>query len=129
MAISPTQRTLAVLRKQGALSGVVEKWNSYVKIRQDLFGFVDLIAIRGRQIVAVQCCAGSGHAAHRTKILANEIAPYWLKAGDLIEIWSWSKTKVKLKAGGWGKAVRWTPRVEPITPEMFTCPTEPGPNA
>ena len=52
---------------------------------------------------------------HRRKILANEIAPEWLKSGGQIQIWSWAKRK--LKRGG--KAERWSPRVEEITTEYW----------
>lgn len=112
--LSPTQRTLRELRQRGCICGIVERFNSYVGkfgIRQDLFGFIDLIALDpDRGIVGVQCCARSGHAAHRTKILENDIAPEWIKSGGSIEIWSWGKQK--LKRGG--KAMRWTPKVEII---------------
>ena|SRR3990167_11245130 len=112
---SPTSRTLRTLKQQGTICGVVERFNAFAGpfgIRQDLFGFIDLIALDPeRGIIGVQCCAGGGHATHRTKILENEIAPEWLETGGKIEIWSWSKRK--LKRGG--KAMRWIPRVEEIT--------------
>ena len=47
MAISPTQRTLKKLRDSGdyPLVAIVERWNAVAKIRQDLFGIIDLLAI------------------------------------------------------------------------------------
>lgn len=118
-SLSPTQRTLKALRDEGAICGIVERFNIHVGphgIRQDLFGFIDLIAlVPGRGIVGVQCCAGSGHAAHRTKILENETAPEWLKSGGKVEIWSWSKRKVKRG----GVAERWMPKVEEITVDNY----------
>jgi len=117
--MSPTSRTLRTLKQQGAIAGVVERFNQFAGphgIRQDLFGFIDLIALEpARGIIGVQCCARSGHAAHRTKILENEIAPEWLATGGRIEIWSWAKQKVKRG----GKAERWTPKVEEITAASF----------
>ena len=119
--ISPTQRTLRELRGMGRISGIVERFNQHAGpfgIRQDLFGFIDLVALDPeRGIVGVQCCAGSGHAAHRRKILeeCTQEAVEWLRCGGRIEIWSWSKRK--LKRGG--KAERWCPRVEEITAEHF----------
>jgi len=113
--LSPIQRTLRELRQRGCICGIVERFNQYAGafgIRQDLFGFIDLIALYpDKGIVGVQCCARSGHAAHRTKILENEVAPEWIKAGGTIEIWSWGKQK--LKRGG--KAMRWFPKIETIT--------------
>jgi len=83
-------------------------------VRRDLFGFLDVIALDPvRGITGVQCCARSGHAAHRRKILEDctEAAMAWLECGGKVEIWSWAKQKVKRG----GKAVRWTPKVEEIT--------------
>ena len=115
---TPTQRTMKYLREQGATCAVVEKWNQHAGIRQDLFGFVDVLCLEPeRGIVGVQCCARSGHAAHRRKILeeCTEHALTWLACGGKIEIWSWAKQKVKRG----GKAMRWTPKVEEITTESW----------
>jgi hypothetical protein len=52
---SPTRRSLEHLRKAGAeLVAVVERWNPHAKIRQDLFGVVDVLAIHGEDTIAVQ---------------------------------------------------------------------------
>lgn len=118
--LSPTQRTLAALRNRGCLAAVAEKWNPYAGthgIRQDLFGFIDVLAIEPGKIgcLGVQCCASSGMAAHRRKIIEDcaDAAADWLRADNRIELWGWRK--VKLKRGG--KAERWAPRVEMITRE------------
>jgi len=114
-----TSMTLGELRARGCLVEKVEKWNQYAGPhgqREDAFGFIDLIIIDpGRGIVAVQCTGPNGHAEHRQKILANEYAPEWLRAGGKIELWSWRKL---LLARG-GKARRWSPRIEEITVEQF----------
>ena len=114
---SPTQRTMALLRRDGVTCAVVEKWLQYVGphgVRQDLFGFIDVIAlVPGRGIVGIQCCARSGHAEHRRKIVEErtEEAQTWLECGGEIEIWSWAK---QLVARG-GKQRWWKPTVERIT--------------
>lgn len=117
--LSPTQRTLRVLRQSGVIADIVERFNQYAGpfgTRNDMFGFGDLIAIDPTEgIVAIQCCARSGHAAHRTKILENEIAPEWLKAGGKIAIWSWAKQK---KERG-SKLLIWKEKVEWITIAHF----------
>ena len=131
MATSPTQRTLKELRHMGRTTGTVERWNQFagprkpdgspVGIRQDLFGFIDLISLDPeRGIVGVQCCARSGHAAHRRKITedCNEAAREWLRCGGVIELWSWAKQKVKRG----GKAERWMPKVEEITLDRLETP-------
>lgn len=121
--LSPVQRTLRELRAQGRIAAIAEKWNPHVGphgIRQDLFGFIDLVALdaaEGQGIIAVQACGVGGHAAHRKKIVEEcaEAAREWLRCGGKIELWSWSKRK--LKRGG--KAERWMARVEEITLEAF----------
>lgn len=118
---SPTQRTMRHLRHEGTTCAVVERWNQFAGphgVRQDLFGFIDILALEpGRGIVAVQCCARSGHAAHRRKILeeCTEAAVEWLRCGGDIEIWSWGK--VKLRRGS--TAFRWKPKVEVIGLDSF----------
>lgn len=114
-----TSMTLAELRERGCLVEKVEKFNAYAGPhgqREDAFGFIDLIVIDpGRGIVGVQCTGPNGHAEHRQKILANEFAPAWLRAGGKIELWSWRKLLVQRG----GKARRWTPRIEGITLKAF----------
>lgn len=118
---TPTQRTMRYLRHEGATCAVVEKWNQHAGpfgVRQDLFGFVDVLVLSpDRGFIGVQCCARSRHAAHRRKILeeCTELAMEWLRCGGKIEIWSWGKQKVKRG----GKAERWVPKVEEITLESW----------
>lgn len=51
---SPTQRSLAHLRSLGYRVAVVERWNPHARIRQDLFGVLDLLAVRDGEILGVQ---------------------------------------------------------------------------
>lgn len=118
--LSPTQRSLALLRQRGCLAAVVERWNQYAGphgVRQDLFGFIDVLAVEPGEngCLGVQCCASSGMAAHRTKITEEQVeeATAWLVAGNRIELHGWRKVKVTRS----GKAMRWTPRVESVTLE------------
>lgn len=112
---SPTQRTLAELRKRGWTAQVVERWNQHARVRVDLFGVIDLIALAPTElrldgkrsaIVGIQACAGPSHAARRDKILAEPRAKQWIEAGGCLELWSWSLR------GDRGKQKRWTLRVE-----------------
>ena len=115
--ISPTQRTLRQLRQEGCHCGIVERFNTFVGkfgIRQDLFGIIDLIALRPNNISGIQCC-GSDFSAHDKKILASEFSPEWLKSGGMLELWGWRKVK-KVKGGS---QMVWKPRVKIYTPEDF----------
>ena len=64
---SPTQRTLNHLRRRGYLAAVVERFNPHVGehgIRQDLFGFLDLLAIRADKpgVLGIQATSASNAA-------------------------------------------------------------------
>lgn len=105
MAESPTQRTLALLRKNGYTAAVVERWNAYVKIRQDLFGFADLVAIHPdvSGTLYVQTTSGDNHSARVSKIVKCEAAKSCVMARNRVQVISWSKKKN-----------RWTPRIQEI---------------
>ena len=68
--MTPTQRSLAYLRDEGYLIAIVEHWNPFARIRQDLFGFIDLLAIRRDETLAVQVTA-SGVSSRVKKIEAS----------------------------------------------------------
>lgn len=121
MKISPTQRTLKLYRESGYLCAITERWNSYAKIRQDLFGFIDLVAIAPGIVVGIQTCAGASHAARREKILALPAARAWLEAGGAIHVVSWSKRKPRGQ-----KRATWANRIECILIEDFDGKVQSG---
>ena len=100
---SPTQRTLAHCRKAQWTAQVVEKWNPHARIRQDLFGCIDIVVLHGG-ILGIQACAGSSHSARTKKALAEPRLKTWVLSGGMFEVWSWAKR------GPRGKAKRWTLR-------------------
>jgi hypothetical protein len=92
-SISPTQRSLALLRAEGYTVEVVEKWNAHARIRQDLFGFIDILGVRDGETLAVQTTAGSCLASRRKKIAEHENLGAVRKAGWRIELHGWRKLK------------------------------------
>ncbi len=68
--VTPTSAVKKFLTEQGYEVGITEKWNSWAKIRQDLFGFVDLIAVHpiSGMILYVQITSASNMAARIKKI-------------------------------------------------------------
>lgn len=111
MATSPTQRTLAECRKRGWLAQVVERWNPYARIRQDLFGFGDVIALdRCPGALLIQATSGANAAARLAKIQEKDEARQWLEAGNRIAVWAWAKR------GARGKRKLWTLREVEVTP-------------
>jgi hypothetical protein len=122
--MTPTQRTLAYLRGLGATAAVVERWNAYAHVRQDLFGFIDILALFPPGgllacaapsqlpvlfppgIYGVQCTSGANHAAHAVKIAQSPYLHPWLDSGGRVLLISWSKT------GPRGRRKTWTPRLD-----------------
>jgi len=69
--VSPTARSLAHLKSLGYTAKVVERWNPFAKIRQNLFGG-DLLALKpGEPVLVIQATSGTNHAARRTKLAAE----------------------------------------------------------
>lgn len=91
---SPTQRSLKHLRDLGyPLVQVVERWNPYAKVRQDLFGIIDVLAVSDNSIVAVQTTSGSNVSARITKMRESVALPILKKAGILVVVHGWRKLK------------------------------------
>lgn len=121
---SPTQRTLTYLRKQGYMVGIVEKYNRFAHVRQDLFNFIDLVAVLPGEkgCLAVQATAGYGDVNRRVEKIRDlplvelsgkkrHRAKVWLRAGNRILVIGWNKK------GARGKRKTWTPNEKWLTLE------------
>jgi hypothetical protein len=88
---SPTERTLKALREKGYTCFIVEHWNSFIKCRQDLFGFVDILALGTDEVIGIQACA-RGDVSKRVDKIANHknVGPV-RKAGIRIEVHGWER--------------------------------------
>lgn len=90
--MTPTKRSLDHLRAGGWTVEVVEHWNPHARIRQDLFGCVDLIALRGGETLAVQTTSGDNVAARVRKIADNPHLPAMRAAGWTVHVHGWRKS-------------------------------------
>ena len=88
--MTPTLRSLALLREEGYTVAIVEKWNPHVRIRQDLFGFIDLLAIRKGETLAVQTTS-TGVSSRIKKIMESDYLPKVRDAGWRIVVHGWRK--------------------------------------
>lgn len=89
---SPTQRSLKALREDGWECAIVEKWNAFVGIRQDLFGFIDILCLcPHRGILGVQTTVAGSMNKRLEKIKAEHRAQMFLNAGGQIVIHGWIK--------------------------------------
>ena len=93
MANSPTARSLAYLREQGYTVEVVERWIPGANIRKDLFGFIDLVAIKRDETLAVQTTSYSNVSARVSKISEHENLAAVRAAGWRIEVHGWVRRK------------------------------------
>ena len=93
MATSPTQLTLKKLRADGWTAEVTEKWNPFAKIRQDLFGIVDVLGIGKEGTIAVQTTSDSNVAARVKKIADSPHIAAIRDAGWVFHVHGWKKVK------------------------------------
>jgi hypothetical protein len=93
--VSPTQRTLAWLRSNPeCLAEVVEKYNPHAKIRQDLFGCIDIIASTPEfPVIGVQCTSASNFAARLKKVRDSDKAQQLIRNGWQVMVVGWTKGK------------------------------------
>lgn len=108
--MTPTQRTLAYLRKLGHTAVVVERWNPHAHIRQDLFGFIDVLSVNGSKVCGWQATSGD-HVAHRLEKMAGH--PNFPAVSEAISLFVIGWRKV----GERGKRKLWEPRIVPVLNE------------
>lgn len=94
--VRTTQLSLAHLRKQGCTVAIVERWNAHAKITQDLFGFVDLLALHpDGTTIAVQTCARGDMSKRIAKIADSEHLPAVRRCNWRIVVHGWDKHEGK----------------------------------
>ena len=123
-----TQRSLAVLRREGWTACVVEKWlpargNMKFGVRIDAFGFGDLLACRSElldemetyseypAIALVQCFPLARWKDHVVKLSAIPELQIWKAAGGIVLLHGWA---FKPKDGVRGAKKTWQLREERI---------------
>jgi hypothetical protein len=118
---TPMQLSIRKLREIADHVAITEVWNPHAKVRQDLFGFGDLLAI-GENVgtLIVQATMRSEMKKRVAKITQPDphdkfsparvsAARCWLERHNFIEVWGWYKV---------GR--RWRLEVEDITLAHFT---------
>lgn len=116
--MSPTQRTLKALRKEGFRVGIVERFLAFAGKfgkRQDLFGIIDIIAITDKETIGIQSC-GNSFSAHYKELTEekNQESYDWLSCPNRrLQIWAWRKVK---KVRGQDILI-WKPRIHELTLE------------
>jgi hypothetical protein len=130
--MTPVQRTLDLLKRQGWKTGIVERYVRYTdkdprkKIRPgeriDLWGIGDITAINKNTIctMLVQVC-GTDHSSHMRKLTIDKYQDVvdWLLSGrdNKFRMYSWRK--VKAKRGG--KQMIYKPRIIEFSLDDSLC--------
>ena len=108
----PTERTLIWLRKLGYTCDVVERRVARSLVTKDLFGCLDLVAIRDgdKGVLGVQTTTAPHLAERVAKVKAEPRAALWVACGNRIIVvgWKqetsgrklWTPKLVELHAGG-----------------------------
>jgi hypothetical protein len=113
---SPLQRSIAILKGQGYHVARGEHWNSFARIRQDLYGFGDLLVTNGDHIALVQVTTTGNMGAREKKIFSLPVHRIWLSSGGRIFVHGWAKR------GARGKRKTWTLQER----ELLDTDTEPS---
>jgi hypothetical protein len=81
------------MRDEGYMAYVTEHWNAYAFIRQDLYGFIDILCMKeGEQgLLAIQTTSRGNISTRINKILALPASRVWLLTGNRIEVQGWDK--------------------------------------
>lgn len=93
--VTPTQRSLAEMRKRGYVCEVTEKWNPFARIRQDLYGFIDVLCLGNGEVVGIQATSYSNTSSRVKKIADHENTAAVRKAGIRILVHGWDKAKLR----------------------------------
>ena len=91
-SVSPTQKALKKLRADGwPLVEITERWNPFAKIRQDLFGVIDVLAAGPEGLFGVQATSHHNVLERVKKIRGHDNLPHILAAGIRFEVWGFTK--------------------------------------
>ncbi len=91
---SPYAKSKQRLEKIGYRVGKCEHWNHFAKIRQDLYGCIDLIAMRpGEALLAVQPTDITSVSKRMAK--AHQTAIDWVSTGNRFEVHGWTAKSKK----------------------------------
>ena len=95
--MSPTQLSLRWLRERGYTAAVVEHYSSFDRKRHDLFGFIDILALKGAETVAVQTTTAHNVNARIKKIADSPNIAAVREAGWTVLVQGWSQKRPRAR--------------------------------
>jgi hypothetical protein len=103
MAVSPTSRSLKLLRDRGYAVDIAESYNAFTKRRKDQYGFIDIVGLHLDEpgVLGIQTTTGANLSARLIK--AQNLKAYWnwLACGNDVEFHGWRKLKAGKKVATW----------------------------
>lgn len=95
--LSPTFLTIRKLREEGYTAQNVERYNSFSGKKQDLFNFIDIVAVHPKRtgVVGVQTTSKANISTRIKKIESSPEHRVWLSAKNRIIVHGWYKDKNK----------------------------------
>lgn len=93
--VSLTPRTTEFLKNLGYFTARTEHWNPFAHIRQDLFHWIDLVAVHPQRqgVLGVQVSTHEHQSDRIKKALGNPALIAWLLAGNSLTFHGWQKLK------------------------------------
>ena len=89
--ISPTQLTMAWMKRRGFIAQIVERWNPFAKVRQDLFQVIDIVAVNeDGDLIGIQVTTRGNISSRRAKVRESLGAKY-LAMYNRVEVHGWQK--------------------------------------
>ncbi len=93
MSMSPTQLTKRHYERLGYVVAITERWNPHAKIRQDMFGILDVVAVGNGETVGVQCTDYTNVSKRVNKIADADATPHLRDSGWKLVVQGWYKNK------------------------------------
>jgi hypothetical protein len=107
--MTPTARSLKRLRSEGYKADVVERWIGVgrFRVRKDMFGSWDIVAIKPGEVAFVQTTSASNVSARIRKIADNPTTVNCREANVRLLVHGWAKPTKKRRT--------WALRVEDVS--------------
>lgn len=81
---------------------ITERWNPWSRTRQDLFSFIDVLAVKDNEVIGVQTTSGTNVSTRIAKIRMLPEAMLWLSSPTRrIVVHGWAKRGPRGKAKHW----------------------------
>src|SRR5262249_48961814 len=97
--MSPTGKSLRLLRQLGYLAVMTEHWDGVAQVRRGLLGCIDIPGLKpGESRLGGQATAATNRAARVAKARGLPGLRAWIGSGARFKVWSWDSRGVRREA-------------------------------